>query len=719
MKKIVIGLMTMLAVLALFTAPELAYEAKAFTEEEAAWIEEAQGVLADILQEKDILALVYLTDAYKVRSEASEQSESVTTVNSGQSVHIVGMEMTADYEAWIKVEFAKQDVTYTGYIERSYLACSDELFLQWEMEYGMNPAAYAMMSLTAEGEAQTYQDIEQFPESYRAALTALKEAHPNWIFVKMDTGLSWNTVVAEELYGGRSLIPTSLGGHLLEGTYSKSWAYPTEEALEYYLDPRNGLTEDRIFQFEQLTFNASYHEECEDALQSFLDNTFMKGQVPGFTPTTGDGTYAFTFWIIGKDLNISPFHLASRVYQEQGKGTSPLISGTYPGYEGYYNYFNIGASGSTDQVVIESGLSYAKNATPPWDSHYNALYYGAKVIGSNYISKGQDTLYLQKFDVDASNNGMYWHQYMQNICAPSSEAKSIRKLYEEVGALENIFVFKIPVYNDMPEECPLPTQSDRVIVDVANGYTDATIWLDGVAYTAEKRNGYYIAHANDMDAKVATMYEYNESGVPVGMKVWSLENGGTYYSATEITELEDLLTYHGFSIRITGKAGIRYKSGIAEETKSALINGGLVGYTLKEYGNLVMVNDNREKYPMIKNGEKVISGMSYGVDETGNPVDTVYETVSGRQRFTSVLVGLPSAQYKTAFAFRGYVILTQNNQDVIVYGPVMYRSIYQLAEQALGMNLYEEGSPAQLFLQQLITDGDNAAAGTVSSGDVS
>ncbi len=717
MKKYVIGLMTVLAVAALLIAPGLAYEAKAFTEEEKAWIEQAQDVLADILQEKDVLALVYLTDEYKVRSEASVWSSQVTTVTSGQTVHIVDMEMTTDYESWIKVEFAKQDVMYTGYIERSYLACSDELFLQWEMEYGMNPGAYALMSLTTDVETQTYADIEQFPESYRAALTALKEAHPNWMFVKMNTGLEWDTVVAEELYGGRSLIPTSLGGHLLEGSYSKSWSYPTEEALEYYLDPRNGLTEERIFQFEQLTYNESYHEGCQPALQSFLDNTFMKGNVPGWTPSGQEGTYAYAFWIIGKAMNISPFHLASRVYQEQGQGTSPLISGTYPGYEGYYNYFNIGASGSTDKAIIESGLEYAKTYTPPWDSHYNALHFGAKVLGSNYISKGQDTLYLQKFDVDNSNNGMYWHQYMQNICAPSSEAKSIRKLYEEVGALENVFVFKIPVYDNMPEVCPLPTASDRVILEVEDGYTDATIWLDGVAHTAEKRNGYYIAHAADMNAKMATMYEYNESGIPIGMKVWSLTNGGTYYSATEVTAMEDLLTYHGFSIRITGKAGIRYKSGIAEETKSSLINGGLAGYTLKEYGNLVMVNDNRAAYPMIKGGEKVISGMSYGVDSNGNAVDTVYETVSGRQRFTSVLVGLPSAQYKTAFAFRGYVVLTKDNQDVVVYGPIMYRSIYQLAEQALGMNIYEEGSAAQLFLKQIITDGDNASSGTVSSGD--
>lgn len=717
MKKLVISLMTVLVAVALLIAPELTYEAKAFTEEEVAWIEEAQGVLEGILEQKDVLALVYLTDEYHIRSTASPDSETVTTVNSGQTVHIVGMEMTDEYVPWIRVEFSKQDVEYTGYIERNYLACSDEMFLQWEMEYGMNPGAYMTMFTLGETEERVYEDIKQFPDSYQGALTALKEAHPNWVFVKMDTGLAWDTVVAEELYGGRSLVPTSLSGALQEGNYSKSWAYATEEALEYYLDPRNGLTESGIFQFEQLTFNASYHEACETALQSFLNNTFMSGNVPGWVPADREGTYAYAFWVIGKDMNISPFHLASRVYQEQGQGTSPLISGTYPGFEGYYNYFNIGASGSTDKAVIESGLTYAQTATPPWDSHYLALHFGAKVLGANYISKGQDTLYLQKFDVDDSNSGMYWHQYMQNICAPSSEAKSIRKLYEEVGALDNVFVFKIPVYENMPESCPLPTVSDRVIVGETAGYTDATIWLDGVAYAAEKRNGFYIAHATNMEAKTAVMYEYNEAGTPVGMKVWSLSSDGVSYKATELTELEDLLTYHGFSVRITGKSGIRYKSGIDANTKSALLNGGLSGYTLKEYGNLVMVNDNRAQYPMIKGGEKVILGMSYGYDANGNLVDTVYETVSGRQRFTSVLVGLPSEQYKTAFAFRGYAVLTKDNQDVIIYGPIMYRSIYQLAEQALSMNLYEEGSAAKVFLQQLIVDGDNAMGAIIDSGD--
>ena len=313
MKKFILGLMSIVLVGTVMLAPAHTYEAEAFTEEETAWIAEARVALEEILEQKDVMALVYLADQYEVKREAFVDSEVVTTVSSGQSVLIQDVELTQEYEAWVKVCFTKNDQTYTGYVERGNLACSDELFLQWEMEYGMNPAANVAMFALEADTVNTYADIEQFPESYKEALTALKEAHPNWIFVKQDTGLDWDYVVEEELKGGRSLVSTSLSGSLQEGKFSSGWAYATEEALEYYLDPRNGLTEKWIFQFEQLTFNESYHMDCEAAVQKFLDSTFMKGNIP-----QANFTYAYGFWAIGKEMNISPFHLASRVYQEQG-----------------------------------------------------------------------------------------------------------------------------------------------------------------------------------------------------------------------------------------------------------------------------------------------------------------------------------------------------------------------------------------------------------------
>lgn len=670
-------------------------------EKEADGIEEARSALQDILKERTVMALVYLSDAYPIRAEASYDSSTVVTVPSGQQVQIQDIFWDENYEMWAYVTLYYQGVQYEGYIPRSYLACSDEIFLEWEASYNINSGVRLPFAVKRSG-VQTYMDIEQFPDSYKTALTALKQAHPNWTFVKMNTNLDWNYVVSEEMKDGRSLIETSFPAYMQDGRYSENWAYATKGILEHYLDPRNGLNESGIFQHELLTYNESYHTQA--AVQSFLNNTFMSGNAPKTALA-----YSNIFWTVGAGLKVSPFHLACRVYQEQGNGTSSLISGTYPGYVGYYNFFNIGATGNNDQAVIESGLARAKKEG--WTDGYSSISGGAGVISKNYILKGQDTLYLQKFDVDGSYDGMFWHQYMQNICAPSSEGQNIRKLYSNANSLENTFVFKIPVYNNMPAQaCPKPTVSYSISLTPPAGYGDANIYLDGIGYAADLKDGKYVITAPDGKANTAVMYRYNETNVPVGMYVWRLKHNGTLYEATAVPELENILSYHGFSIRITGKSGIRFKTGISSNLRSQLISKGAAGYVLKEYGTLVMNNANKAQYPLIKGGDKVLSGMSYGKGANGVLEDKIYETVSGRHRFTSVLVGLPSNQYKTEYAFRGYIILTKDGTDITLYGPAVWKSIYSLANQVLAGGQYEKDSSADLFLKKLIEDADNAGS---------
>ena len=679
-----------------------------FSEEDLEFLDMARDELQGILKEKDIMALVYLVDRCALRQEAAEGSSEVVFVSGGQQVQVQDVVLDQNLESWVQVRCLVKGKEYTGFISRKYLACSDEKFLEWEMNYGMNPSAFLTM-FTIEGENEAvsepekpvYEDVEMFPESYQDALYALKEQYPNWVFVKMNVDLEWDEVVTEELKNGRSLIHGKNPTAMKEGLYGQNWYYASEDAVAYYLDPRNRLSEDKIFQFELLTYNDSYH--TEGALQSFLDNTFMKGKVPDTVLT-----YSFALTAIGKNFNISPFHLASRIYQEQGEGTSPLISGKYAGFEGYYNYYNIGATGSSNEEVIVNGLMYAKKQN--WDSHYNSLHFGAEVIGSNYIAKGQDTLYLQKFDVDDSDGSLYWHQYMQNIGAPDSEGASIKKLYENAGALDNTFVFKIPVYKDMPEEaCVKPETSNRVVLNILEDYTNLQVYMDGIPVTAVKKNGYYVAEAPASTVETAVMYQYDENNIPIGMAVWELNFDGSGYTAKEIEELRDALSYHGFSIRIKGRSGIRYKSGILQETKEKLINEGMEGYKLKEYGTLLMTKSKLGDGYLTFASEKVALGLSYGVGEDGKQVDKILEQVNGRDRFATVLVGLPVSEYETEFTFRTYMILTKGNQEIVLYGPQNGKSIYTLAKQVIDAKLYEEGSSADLFLKQLVSDADEYA----------
>ncbi len=655
----------------------------------------SKEALNTILADRTVMALVYLADELPVKKDASHDSETIVTVRSGQQVQIQDVEMDDNQQVWVSVMLYYGGTEYYGYIPRTNLACSDELFLAWEQEYNVS----SRMRRFARSFSAIPLDVAQFPISYQAPLLKLKQDHPNWTFVMMDTQLDWNTVMENEMKNGRSLVPNSFPDNMKAGEYGQGWSYASSEALTRYLDPRNGINEDLIFQFELLTYNESYHTQA--ALQTYLNNTFMSGTVPGLEAHM---TYAHIFWAIGANLRVSPFHLASRVHQEQGQGNSSLISGSYPGYEGYYNYFNIGASGNNNETVIRNGLEKAR--TLGWDSHYKSIEGGANTISRNYILRGQDTLYLQKFDVDNSADGLYWHQYMQNICAPSSEGKNIRKLYNNAGSLDNTFVFKIPVYYNMPTS-ENPVLSYTVSVTVPEGYYDTTIYLDGIPYTGTAINGKLLVTAPDGNAKTATMYKYNEAGVAIGMYVWNLSHNGYEYDVKEVPGLTDLLTYHGFSIRIVGRSGIRFKTGISTDSRYQLLTSGIDGYKLKEYGTLVMNNANRDQYQMIKGGEKVLSGISYGYDANGSLQDTIFENVNGRHRFTSVLVGLPAEQYKVDYAFRGYIILTKDGQDITLYGPPVAKSIYSLAEQVLASQQYEQGSSADLFLRQLITDADN------------
>lgn len=686
--------------------------------------EEDQGAaeaLRELWEQREIMAVVYLCREYAVKSEADPASGTVVTVPSGQTVFIRNAFSDSDNEIWASVNFYKGEQEYQGYIQREYLACSDERFLAWEQRYLMSvledpdvPFSTVSGNITFSERDSKNKMLEQFPESYRPGLQTMLEEHPDWVFVPLNTGLDWKTVIDNELTEGKSLVHSSFPECTKEGVYDdNNWYYASRKILEYYMDPRNSLTEDRIFQFEQLTYNESYH--TKEALEVFLEQTFMNGKT---TAPETSMTYAEIFYEVARaeGFGVSPFHLASRVYQEQGKADAPMISGNYPGFEHLYNHFNIGATGKTTTEVIVNGLTYARNAKSvtdpqepmPWKDAYYSILGGAHFISANYIRKGQDSLYLQKFNVNPSAvHALYTHQYMQNISAPCSEAKKIRDMYKGADSLDCAFVFTIPVFFNMPEEaCSMPVSSKNVVLQVPEGFDGDTIYLDGAAFRAERRNGNSIVKAKNSKAKTAVVYQYNESGVPVDMYVWTLQYKNNAYKAAKQSKLRNLLSYHGFSIRITGKSGIRFKTGISASLRKTLTTEGVNGYKLKEYGTLVMNKANMEKYPLIKGGEKTSFGMAYGRNDEGILEDNIYEKVSKRYRFTSVLIGIPASQYKTEFAFRGYAILEKNGKEITIYGPTVARSIYSLAEQVLEMGTYEEGSDAYDFLKEIIEKAD-------------
>ena len=310
---------------------------------------------------------------------------------------------------------------------------------------------------------ETYSSKINNYKGYKELIDKLKTEHPNWNFTIFYTGLDWNQVIKNETsaYHGRNVVPASKSsawkcsscGNTPHG--GSSWRCASESAVAYYMDPRNWLNEENIFQFENLAYNGEI--QTVEGVQKIISGIkYMQGDKVSYTKTDGtkatlNKSYAQIIMDAAKEAGISPYHLASRIRQEQGTGTTPgsTATGTYAGYNGYYNFLNIKASGSTDSEVIKNGLAHAK--TNGWTDPEISIKEGAKVLAKNYINDGQDTLYLQKFDVDNSDGTLYYFQYMQNVSAALTEGQSVKKAYTELGILNSTIEFIIPVYENMPK----------------------------------------------------------------------------------------------------------------------------------------------------------------------------------------------------------------------------------------------------------------------------
>lgn len=392
-------------------------------------------------------AVVANTDlGVNVRSGAGTSYSVVIKIYKGQRVNVLS-QTTAEGMNWYNVSFALRGTTYTGWM------CADYVALDNSGVSNENVAGTPETATDAEYIAAL--QAAGFPASYCNSLLALHQKYPNWQFVAVQTGLEWNAVVSGESVVGRNLIQNSVNDsrkstdsaaydwatNTWYGFDGAGWVSASPEYIAYCLDPRNFLNETYIFQFETLEY-APYQNAA--GVSNILANTFMAGN---YTDTDGAvRSYADTFVEIGTGLAVSPYHLAARCKQEQGaRGKSPLISGNYSGYAGYYNYFNVRAYTTNSASATVNGLSYAKQQG--WNTIYKSLAGGSQIVAENYIKKGQNTIYFEKFNV-VYKNSLYSHQYMTNVQAAMSEGSNMAKAYANKN---QAFVFRIPVYNNMPE----------------------------------------------------------------------------------------------------------------------------------------------------------------------------------------------------------------------------------------------------------------------------
>lgn len=391
-------------------------------------------------------------DVLNVRSGAGTGYSKTGTVSYGDSLAILSETTDSSGAKWYKISCGN----VTGYVSAAYVQLTSS------GSQGSSDADF-----------ESYMTKQGFPESYKPYLRKLHEQHPKWIFTAQKLGVDWNTALKEECVVGRNLVHSSAlaswksmekGAYDFNGGYwyglDGSWVAASKEIIMYYMDPRNFLNDTYIFMFENQSYDPSY--QTESGVKTILADTFMSGSYT-CPDTKKKYTYSQTFMDAAKKSGVSPYHLASRCRNEQGVNGAPQSLGTVKGYENYFNFFDIQAYATSTMTAAEMGCKYAKTTNPtyllPWTNQYKSIVGGSIFLGTGYITKGQDTLYLQKFDMVDGGNGLYYHQYMTCVFGQANEAISLKNAYSQ-DILNSAMEFKIPVYNNMPDKlCPKPTSS--------------------------------------------------------------------------------------------------------------------------------------------------------------------------------------------------------------------------------------------------------------------
>ena len=285
---------------------------------------------------------------------------------------------------------------------------------------------------------------------YKELIDALQEEHPNWTFTLFYTKLDWEEVIKNEGHKDNTEYPTNLIPDSSEypedwkceidgdKTFDNgAWLCASDKAIKYQMDPRNILKDDNIFQFAELKYVEG--AQTETGIYEITEGSFLEGE-----------SISEALIQAGKNANLDPYFIAARLIQEQGRNGTVLSRGCEYNDTIVYNPFNINAKGNSQDEIIQNAAQYAYEQG--WDSLEKALIGGVEFLKEGYINVGQNTLYLQKFDVVNQDDSLYTHQYMQNLLATQSEASNMKAIYEASGTVDTALNFIIPLYENMSEE---------------------------------------------------------------------------------------------------------------------------------------------------------------------------------------------------------------------------------------------------------------------------
>lgn len=405
--------------------------------------------------------------------------------------------------------------------------------------------------LSFNSETYAYTTSTTVPSEYASYVAALKTLFPNATFqfdyIDQDFSAAVSSQVGRKKVqqlssdSWKALLSSNYSWDTGTWTYTEGgWTYASYETVAYYMDPRNFLNEKYIFTFLEQGTDGS---ETLEGVQSILSGTFM---------------YDYAEYVLeaAEQSGVNAYVLASIMRNEQGTTVTSLTSGTYAGYELYYNFFNVRATGSTTTDVIVNGLTYAQSQG--WDTVEKSIIGGAVFYGKNYVAIGQDTYYYMHYNVALGNLS---HQYATAVWAATSSGSTLGT--RSLSYLKDLAItFTIPVYNNMPSAASeLPTRSSGL-----NNYYFSAMSVSGGTLSLSF-DMYTNSYTLSVSGNTTLYYSVPDGASYTGSSSYSLSAGTNTVALTVKSQTGYTRTY---TITVTASSActLKVSSGTAEDDTS-------------------------------------------------------------------------------------------------------------------------------------------------------
>lgn len=448
---------------------------------------------------------------------------------------------------WYAVSYTSAGATVSGYIREDYITVK----------------SYTLDSSFSK-------KLTDFPESYHNDLILLHAIFPNWTFTADKVKESFLQSVSREDMLFYKLVQSSYNSwrSMRKGCYdwtekkfvetdSGGWYGASREVIAYYMDPRNFLNPNDVYQFLSQSFNAK--TQTVTGIEEIVGGTFLDAKISDKNDEFYGKRYAEVIYSAAKKSGVNAYVLASTIIQEHGSGGSTLSKGVSYKSKTVYNFFNYGASGSTSSQVLENGKKYAYDQK--WFTPTESIVGGAIKYGSGYIAAGQDTYFYKNFNVLDFEN--IWHQYAQNVADSLNSSKILKSAYVEDRDLA--LNFRIPVYTSISSSVSaLPDKNSKL-----NNYYFTDINVTGLTPSFNK---YTYEYALSVNGDTTVNLKLPDGASFTGNSSVSLKKGNNEVSLTVKSQTGYKNTYL-INVDATKKCTLYLSAGGTANTTASVVCG--------------------------------------------------------------------------------------------------------------------------------------------------